>query len=353
MAMSESAVPRTNANMTGEPSVQNESRASVEAVICIPTFRRPDGVAHTLQSLLAQQGDVRFAIVVIENDAENPVGAASAGEILGASGVPSAVIIEPRQGNCHAINRAFTEARERFPAADYLLMIDDDEIASPDWLTKMVSTARRTGAGIVGGPVIRQFDVPVTQSVSRHPLYGFISGPTRQVPVIHGTGNCLIHRDVFARMEPTLFDVAFNFLGGGDMDFFARCRAAGFTFWWCEEAVIHETVAAGRTKPGWIMRRSIRTGSINYVIDSKQMAGPAVAAKLLVKNIISLGLSIFKAIGLLARTRRLLPATHPVLMSIGRITASFGFLPVPYKASEIQSVDRQPKLTTGHRITES
>lgn len=328
--------------------MQDESRASVEAVICIPTFRRPDGVARTLQSLLLQQGDVRFAIVVVENDAENPVGAASALETLGPTDIASAVVIEPRQGNCHAINRAFTEARERFPTADYFLMIDDDEFASPDWLAQMVSTARRTDAKIVGGPVIRQFDVPVSKSISQHPLYGFISGPTRQVPVIHGTGNCLIHRDVFTRLEPTLFDVAFNFLGGGDMEFFARCKAAGFTFWWCEEAVIHETVAVERTKPLWIMRRSIRTGSINYVIDSKRMAGPTVVAKLQAKNVISLGLSIFKAIGLLVRTRRLLPATHPILMSVGRLTASFGFLPVPYKASEIP-----PALKASQHITET
>ncbi len=333
--------------------MQDESRASVEAVICIPTFRRPDGVAHTLQSLLAQQGDVNFAIVVVENDAEKPVGAACAHEMLDGSGIPSAVAIEARQGNCHAINRAFTEARERFPSANYFLMIDDDEIASADWLSRMVSTARTTGASIVGGPVIRQFDVPVSQSVSRHPLYGFINGPTRQVPAIHGTGNCLIHRDVFTSLEPTLFDVAFNFLGGGDMDFFARAHAAGFTFWWCEEAVIHETVAADRTSARWLMRRSIRTGSINYVIDRKRMTGPAAIARLQAKNVISLGLSIFKAIGLLARTRRLLPATHPVLMSIGRVTASFGFLPVPYKASEIPQAERQPELPAGHHITES
>ncbi len=348
--MSEGAAIRTDVMRTGEPSVQDESRASVEAVICIPTFRRPDGVARTLRSLIAQRGAVRFAIVVVENDAESPVGAASARETLDATDIPSAVVIEPRQGNCHAINRAFGEARERFPSAHYFLMIDDDEIASPEWLAEMVATARRTGASIVGGPVIRQFDIPVSQSVSLHPLYGFISGPTRQVPVIHGTGNCLIHRDVFVQLEPVLFDVAFNFLGGGDMDFFARCRAAGFTFWWCEEAIIHETVAAERTTARWLMRRSVRTGSINYVIDSKRMAAPV---RLHAKNIISLVLSIFKAASLLARTKRLLPATHPVLMSIGRVTASFGFLPVPYKASEIAPAETRSALKAGQHIAEN
>ena len=110
--------------------VDNEH--SVEAVVCIPTFRRPEGLARTLQSLLAQEGDVRFAIVVVENDAHGMAGAECARTMLDGSGRQSLVVVEGRQGNCHAINRAFSEARANFPAADYFLMIDDDEVASPD-----------------------------------------------------------------------------------------------------------------------------------------------------------------------------------------------------------------------------
>ncbi|AYD02575.1 glycosyltransferase [Neorhizobium sp. NCHU2750] len=329
----------------------DDSRTSVEAVICIPTFRRPAGVAKTLRSLLAQEGDVKFAIVVVENDAEKAAGAEAATAVLEGFDGPSLVTIEPRQGNCHAINRAFTEARERFPTADYLLMIDDDEMATPQWLSQMVATARRTGVEIVGGPVIRQFDVPVSEAVSRHSLYGFIGGPTRAVPVIHGTGNCLIRRDVFSRLADPLFDVTFNFLGGGDMDFFARCRTAGCRFWWCEEAVIYETVAEERTSARWLMRRSVRTGSINYEIDRKRATSSLAVAGLHAKNVISLGLSLFKAIGILARTRHLLPATHPPLMSVGRFTASFGFLPAPYKASQIAAVENKTTLPASAHIT--
>jgi len=308
----------------------------VEAVVCIPTFRRPEGLARTLRSLLEQQGDVAFGVVVVENDAENPVGAQSAESILADSDLPSIIKVEPQQGNCHAINHVFTEARNSFPSADYFLMIDDDEVAESDWLAQMVATARRTGADIVGGPVIRRFDVPVPESISQHGLYGYIAGPTRQVPIIHGTGNCLIRRKVFSGLDSELFDTAFNFLGGGDMDFFVRCQSAGFVFWWCEEAVIHETVAEDRTTANWLMRRSIRTGSINYVINRKYAQTGKAIAWLQVKNILSLGLGFFHSLEKFASTGRLLPATHPFLMSVGRTTASLGFLPVPYKASAIQ-----------------
>ena len=74
-------------------------------------------------------------------------------EFLAAGKFPGLCVVEPRQGNCHAINAAFETALEMFPAATSFLMIDDDEIASEDWLERMVSAAETTGADIVGGPV--------------------------------------------------------------------------------------------------------------------------------------------------------------------------------------------------------
>ena len=67
-------------------------------------------------------------------------------------------MVEPRQGNCHAINAAFETALATFPAAAHFLMIDDDEIASADWLERMVRAAETTGADVVGGPVFPNFD---------------------------------------------------------------------------------------------------------------------------------------------------------------------------------------------------
>ena len=62
-------------------------------------------------------------------------------------------VVEPQQGNCHAINAAFETALATFPDAAHLLMIDDDEIASELWLERMVGAAETTGADVVGGPV--------------------------------------------------------------------------------------------------------------------------------------------------------------------------------------------------------
>jgi len=305
------------------------SNGAVRAVVCIPTFRRPDWLERTLHSVLAQKTDFPFAILVVDNDASKTEGKDRALTVLDGTALAHTILVEANQGNCHAINRAFSEAQVIYPEAEYFLMIDDDEIALPGWLAAMVATAEDKNADIVGGPVNRRFETAVPKDIAQHPLFFSIDGTTRPVDQIHGSGNCLIRRRVFAQMSKPPFDVTFNFLGGGDMEFFTRCRLTGFITWWCEEAVIHEFVPAERVTSQFLMRRSIRTGSINYVVDRTHMSAAVAVAK----NVASLGLGLVRSVAVLVRTGSLIGASHPLLLPVGRIMASLGMLPTPYKAS--------------------
>jgi glycosyltransferase involved in cell wall biosynthesis len=312
----------------GKETTALEGEETILAVVCIPTFRRPDWLERTLASVLSQKTNFAFAVVVVDNDAAAAHGAARAGAVFAQSDVRNLVLVEPNQGNCHAINRAFGDAQVAYPTAQYFLMIDDDEEAMPGWLAAIVGTAERENADIVGGPVNRRFEVPVEKAISEHPLFFSMEGVTRPVDQIHGSGNCLIRRRVFEKMGQRPFSVQFNFLGGGDMEFFTRCRLAGFSTWWCEEAVALEYVPAERATAAFLMRRSLRTGSINYVIDRTRM--PAFQA--VAKNFVSLGLGLVRSLAAFGRTRAWLPASHPLLISVGRVMASLGMLPTPYKA---------------------
>ena len=305
-----------------------------DAVVCIPSFRRPDGLARTLASLALQKVDFPFAIVVVDNDGAGQTALPVATRFFEDSGMNGKVLVERTQGNCYAINTAFRTAREDYPTARYFLMIDDDEIASEQWLAKMVATAQTFGVDIVGGPVVREFDRPASEGVKHHVLYGSIDAPTGIVDQIHGSGNCLISRKVFEQLDNPQFDVQFNFLGGGDMDFFTRCRRAGFKFAWSAEALITEFVPESRMVPTWIMMRSLRTGIINYSIDRVRNPGLKGGTLLAAKNVVSLGLSLVRAATILLKTRQPLPASHPILMSVGRVLASFGVTLSPYKAPQ-------------------
>jgi hypothetical protein len=154
--------------------------------------------------------------------------------------------------------------------------------------------------------------------------------------MIYGCGNCLITRPVFARLSRPAFDLRFNFLGGGDVDFFTRCRRAGMTFHWVAEAGITETVPETRSRPRWLALRALRIGAINYHVQRKAAQTLWSRAKLLAKVLALMPLSLFRAIRLAVTEHKVLIALHPVIVAAGSALAVIGIEPQPYKASKIK-----------------
>ncbi|MEP7240340.1 MAG: glycosyltransferase [Devosia sp.] len=293
--------------------------ADPRAVIVVPTFRRPAMLRDTLNSLAAQRTSVPFAVIVVENDA------AGAGRAM-AESMGVAVITEPNQGNVAAINAGFAAALDRYPSAPYLLMIDDDEVAAQRWLDLMIAAADTSGSGIVGGPVTPTFDAEVSEGMRGHPVFWPIDAPSGPLPMIYGSGNCLIRREVFDRVG--LFDPAFNHLGGGDTDFFTRARKAGVSFYWEAGAHVTERVPPSRTQPGWVFRRGLRIGAINRRIDRKGRP----EAQVLLKDAAIVALAPFRFVRELVRSRSLLRAAHPLTIALGRLLSIGGVETKQYRA---------------------
>jgi GT2 family glycosyltransferase len=155
--------------------------------------------------------------------------------------------------------------------------------------------------------------------------------------MIYGCGNCLIARSVFARLGNFAFDLRFNFLGGGDVDFFSRCRRAHMRFHWVAEAVITETVPEARTDPRWLALRALRIGAINYQVERKVASTLGSRLKLFAKVLALMPLSLFRAVRLAIAERKMLIALHPVIVAAGSALAVVGIEPQPYKASKIKS----------------
>jgi GT2 family glycosyltransferase len=308
---------------------------TIGIVVCIPCFRRPDHLRKTLRSLVNQRTDRRFAIVMVENDASACGSVPVAGEFLRTGRLAGLCVVEPRQGNCQAINAAFETALAIFPGATDFLMIDDDEIASPDWLERMVRAAEATGADVVGGPVLQRFNDEAKRGLQRHPAFRPIYDTSGPVPIIYGCGNCLIRRPVFEKFGSPAFDLRFNFLGGGDVDFFTRCRRIGLKFYWVAEAVIVETVPDARTRPSWIALRGLRIGAINYRVQRNVAQTRWSRIRLATKVLALLPLSLFRALRLLLTEWKPLIALHPMIVACGGLLAAIGIEPQPYKASKI------------------
>jgi GT2 family glycosyltransferase len=318
-------------------ATSNSLDPRIGIVVCIPSFRRPQHLRRTLESLVRQRTDRRFAVVIVENDASACGSVPVAAEFLQAGRFPGLCVVEPRQGNCHAINAAFETALATFPTAAHFLMIDDDEIASTDWLELMVRAAEATGADVVGGPVFPNFDDDTKRGLSHHPAFWPAYERSGPVPVIYGCGNCLITRSVFATLADPTFDLRFNFLGGGDVDFFTRCRRSGMKFHWVADAVITETVPQNRTHPGWLALRGLRIGAINYHVELKAARTARSRLRLLARMLGRLPLSLVRASRLVVTEQRAIIALHPMAVAIGSALAAVGIEPQPYKASKILS----------------
>ena len=304
-------------------------------VVCIPSFRRPHHLRLTLESLVRQRTRRRFAVVVVENDAAKCESFSVADGFLSSGEISGLCIVEPRQGNCQAINAAFETALATFASASSFLMIDDDEIASPDWLERMVDVAEESGADLVGGPVFPDFGDESKRDLQRHPAFRPAYNASGPVPIIYGCGNCLITRNVFTRLPDPAFDLRFNFLGGGDTDFFVRCLQGGMKFHWAADAVINETVPTNRTKPSWLALRGLRIGAINYHIQAKSADTLFLRLKLLAKVCAMLPLSLIRAGQLGLAERKIGFALHPIAIAAGSVLAVLGIEPEPYKDSNI------------------
>lgn len=311
--------------------------SSIAIVVCIPCYRRPQHLRQTLESLVNQRTTRRFALVMVENDALRSESVPVATEFLAANKRPGLCVVEPRQGNCHAINAAFETALATFPSASSFLMIDDDEIASPDWLEQMIAVAETTGADIVGGPVLPHFDDRLKRGLRRHPAFAPAYHTTGPVPLIYGSGNCLIRRSVFERVGLPAFDLRFNFLGGGDTDFFHRCRRLGMRFHWVAEAKISETVPPDRTKLSWLIARGLRIGAINYHVQRKATPTLWLRTRLTLKVLAALPYSLVRAARAVLTERERTIAMHPMTVAVGSVLAAIGIEPQPYKATKISA----------------
>src|SRR4029077_11073402 len=186
---------RTNRERPADPKHLVAMTESPRVCLCVPTFRRPEG----LRKLLADVERLNYAgpldVIVVDNDAEGSEGAAVVEAVARTFRFPLACIVEPRRGQTYAYNCAFAHACRATPAPDYVAVLDDDEYPDPNWLTEMIRVARAYGVDIVGGPGFPVFDNP-DHWLAKSGFHAPSRNATGPVTMIYGAGNMLIRRSV-------------------------------------------------------------------------------------------------------------------------------------------------------------
>lgn len=318
--------------VTRSPDLAPES---VDIVVTLPTFKRPEHLLKTLASLKAQVTGRRFAIIVMENEAEKREGAEAARPLFERGEYQGLLIIAHERGNCNAYNAGWQTALNVFPNFKSLLVIDDDEIADPHWLEGLCKTRETYNVDFVGGPQIPIFAKREHEVWSKHPVFSPHYDKTGRVPIIYSSGNLLVGRNVLEAMPFPFLDLTFNFMGGGDSDFISRSVVKGFTIAWCAEAPVYETVPARRVEADWIRARALRNGVISSLIEKRKRAGePFGKVRTVLKSLALLGLSPFRAAATIARTGSLSIGVYHIHIGLGRVLAEFGYSNEQYRQPE-------------------
>lgn len=238
--------------ITGTPSV----------AIIIPTRDRVDLLRHCIESVRGLSTYTHYTITIVDNGSRKP----ETFEYLRSSGCN--VVRNDAPFNYSELINLGAAASD----ADHLLLLNNDiEVMSPDWIEALLEHSQRSEIGAVGARLL------FPDGTVQHE--GIVCGRGRVAGNVHlgwpvvretsaVTGACLMTRSAVFR-EVDGFDeslrVAFN-----DVDFCFRVRRRGYRILFTPHAELrhHESASRGRLNPVDDARRfTARWGSVDEIED--------------------------------------------------------------------------------------
>ena len=214
---------------------------------------------------------------------------------------------------------------KNYPNAKWVQIIDDDEIAHPQWLDNILHVAETTNSAFTGAPQHPIFEDAADNYWVKHPVFRPPYETDGAVPILYSSGNVLIATNLLRQHGYPWLDEGYNFLGGGDADFYSRCKSNGATFAWAKNAGVNETTPKRRTELSWLNSRSLRNGSISSLIQLKAARTPKDHIWRLVKTCLLFAASPYRSLILFVKERSLTMALNPMNVALGRLLMEFGF----------------------------
>lgn len=228
--------------------------------VCICTYKRTSLLLRLLIELENQKtnGMFSYSAVVVDNDDNH-----SAQEVVSGfkrtHSLDVEYFTEPNQNIALARNKAVECAR-----GNYIAIIDDDEFPDSDWLLKLYSALERSQSDGVLGPVRPHFEATCPSWIYKSGICERKSHSDGSI--LHAadtsTANVLLKREIFDEVD-NRFDPKFGRTGGSDVRFFREVMQKGYTFVWCDDAFVNETVPPERWKASFYLKKAMRKGGLN------------------------------------------------------------------------------------------
>ncbi len=246
----------------------------MQVSICIATFQRSVLLEHLLMTLqdlrFREMPEPRIEIIVIDNDV-NGTAKEVCEKVKAISRWPINYDIEPCRGVTYARDRSISNASN---ASDFIVMIDDDEQSSPEWLEALIMAQEKYDADIVTGPVLPIFEEPeiVPEWATKGDLFhlrGLNRFTTGQLLETAFTNNVLIRAKII-KEKSCVFNHELAFKGAEDTHLFMKLRKEGFKIIWSEEAIVYESIPVSRVNLKWLMNRAY-WGASSYSLFEREL----------------------------------------------------------------------------------
>lgn len=260
-------------------------------VICIPTYKRPQGLQKLLGSIAQCSFDPallkRIEIVVVDNDAERSALAVVEQFKTEWNGrLPVYYYSYLYKGLAHVRNELLRKALALQP--DFIVFVDDDEYVTPAWLLELVHTILHNQSDSARGPVIAKLSEQTPPAISW--FFRRESFRNNEQLSTWTTGNLIIRRESLQRHN-IWFDHRFNRTGSEDGYFGVQMSKKGATIHWAANAVAYEVIPKSRANLRWLVKRTFRLSSTFVYILLLEKQYIRLGRKLLVSGLyILLGL---------------------------------------------------------------
>lgn len=228
--------------------------AAIRVDVCICTFRRVE-VEDTIRSVAAATVPDNAVVRIVVADNDLMPSARSRVERLAAE-IPFELhyIHAPAQNISIARNACLDAS-----TGDFVAFIDDDETASAEWLTELVTTAMVTDADVVLGPVKALYGTAAPGWMRHGDFHSTFPVWVKGAIRTGYTCNVLLRRAAPA-VAGRRFSLSLGQSGGEDTEFFSKLHGAGGSIDYAPDAWVYEPVPEGRARFFWLTKRRFRVG---------------------------------------------------------------------------------------------
>lgn len=224
--------------------------------ICIPTYCRPLLLKKLLRSLEAQvlPEHVRLEIIVVDND-PNQTAKPVVTQFRDSQKIHFHYYIQPRKNISLTRNLSIEKA-----GGEFILFIDDDEKATPGWVSNLIFARQIYNADGVIGKMLPEFHEQAPQWVRREEFYYSKMTATGTLAKFLYAGNCLVKAELLKNKKGP-FDIEYGLTGSEDAQLFESLVQGGAKFVNCQEAVATEYIPLERTTLPFFFKRGMRGGN--------------------------------------------------------------------------------------------